>query len=675
MLRGRTIALDKNLLKRLRKTFNVKDLKEIEAQLFELMADPTKAEAKLEYKKHGGFYVFDLQKGRRAILVEAGSSLVVVYVGNHDEAYQWIKNRRVEVHPETREIVVFKTIEKPKILERIVERFVEAPLRRYSPEYLHSLGVPRDYIEPLRKATENGVLKLLEGLPESLYGPIFSLMDGKPVPPPPKIKVADLLKHPSNRYRYLLIETKEDLEQALFGEWEDWMVFLHPAQRAVVDQDYRGPAKVTGAAGTGKTVVAIHRAVRLARENPEARVLLTTYTRTLAEALQDGVVRLSGELKNLEVEHFDRLLTRWYTEALGKKLAIAKDDQIKAALAKAAAEVGLPDWASELFLFNEWERVVDAWGVRSLEEYLAVDRTGRGTPLSQARRRELWPVFDRARNLLVSQGLETWGGRTRALLDNLEKLPRFDHVVVDETQDLSPIQLKLLRAIVPEGKNDLFLVGDAAQRIYQAQVPWRRLGIETVGRSQRLWINYRTTREIADFAGRVLPDKVTEAEGEEVVPKALSLLSGESPSVQMYAQPNQEITALANWLKFLVEQGYEPEEIAIVARTKKLLRTRGAAAVERAGLPLLYLEEGGDGSGVRLATMHRVKGLEFRAVAVVGVEDGALPNAYVLKQAETEADREALLELERQLLFVALSRAREKLWVSGAGRASPLLPG
>ena len=671
MLLGRSIGLDRDLLDRLKKNFDPSVLQEIMAELFEIIADPVKVESKLEYKKHEGFFVFDLRHGRRAILIEAGTALTVVYVGEHDDAYRWIRKRRASIHPETQEIQVVKVIEKEQV--KFVERLIEAPLHDYSADYIHSLGVPKEYIEPLQKATEDGVLALLDGLPQPVQERIFALLEGKPVPPPPKVRVDDPVRHPNNRYRYLLIETKEELERALFGDWEDWMVFLHPVQHQAVEQNYKGPAKVTGAAGTGKTVVAIHRAVRLARENPSRRVLLTTYTKTLAEALKDGVERLAGGLENLEVEHFDRLLTRWYTKGLGKKLSVARDKQIEEALKRAAEEVGRPEWASDLFLFNEWVRVVDAWGVRSLEEYLAVDRTGRATPLSQARRRELWPVFDRTRGLLVSRGLETWGSRTRTLLENLEKLPRFDHVAVDETQDLSPIQLKLLRAIVPEGDNDLFLVGDAAQRIYQTRVPWRRLGIETVGRSQRLWINYRTTREIANFAEGVLPEKVTEAEGEEVAPKALSLLRGESPEIQVFAQPNQEVSALANWFRALIEQGYDPEQIAVVARTKKLLKTRGASAVKRAGLPSWFLEEGGQGPGVCLATMHRVKGLEFRAVAVIGVEDGQVPNDFVLKQAETEADREALLELERQLLFVALSRPREKLWISAAKQPSPFL--
>ncbi len=664
------IALNHDLLEEVRKKFPAELAEQINYELLKLAAGLLMPGHKLEKLKNG-FWSLRLNKDLRLILSAQEGTLVPLYVDHHDKAYQWAERHRAEFHPKTQEFQVVRI----KVEEQVVVKKTEvhAPLAHYPEEYLHDLGIPLHYVAAMKLADIDRVLELASELGPLIQERILSLLENKPVPLPPKVKVEDPFHHPSNRYRYLLIETKEELERALFGDWEDWMVFLHPVQHQAVEQNYKGPAKVTGAAGTGKTVVAIHRAVRLARENPSRQVLLTTYTKTLAEALKDGVAQLAGGLENLEVEHFDRLLTRWYTKGLGKKLRVARDKQIEEALKRAAEEVGRPEWASDLFLFNEWVRVVDAWGVRSLEEYLAVDRTGRGTPLSQARRRELWPVFDRARSLLVSRGLETWGSRTRTLLENLEKLPRFDHVVVDETQDLSPIQLKLLRAIVPEGDNDLFLVGDAAQRIYQTRVPWRRLGIETVGRSQRLWINYRTTREIANFAEGVLPEKVTEAEGEEVAPKALSLLRGESPEIQVFTQPNQEVSALANWFRALIEQGYDPEQIAVVARTKKLLKTRGASAVKHAGLPSWFLEEGGQGTGVCLATMHRVKGLEFRAVAVIGVEDGQVPNDFVLKQAETEADREALLELERQLLFVALSRPREKLWVSAAKQPSPFL--
>ena len=670
MLVGSKIAFDRELLKRLRKNFGHQGLKDIKTRLFKLMVDPAPAAAKAEYKKHDGFYSLDLTEGKRAVLAEVDGVFIVVYVGNRDDADRWVSNRRIEIHPQTQEILIYRPIKG----EEVVKNSMEAPFRRYSIDYLYSLGVPREYIEPLRMVAKDRVQSLIESLPELVQERIFALLENKPVPSPLKVRVQAPILHPSNRYRYWLISSKEELERALFSDWEDWMIFLHPAQRIVVDQNYRGPAKVTGAAGTGKTVVAIHRAVRLAEENPGGHVLLTTYTRTLADVLREGVFRLAGKLRNLEVEHFDRLLARWCIALFDRKHSIARDDQIKAALNQARKEVGVPRWASDLFLFNEWLRVLDAWGIRELKEYITVDRTGRGMPLTQSRRQELWPVFERAREILSSQGLETWGGRTRTLLENLDKLPRYDHVVVDETQDLSPIQLKLLRAIVPEGENDLFLVGDAAQRIYQTRVPWRWLGIETVGRSQRLWVNYRTTREVADFAEKILPEKITEAEGEEVSPKALSIRSGEPPLVQFFSHPLGEATVLANWLEALIKQGYKPEEIVVVARTKRILKERGELAVERAELPHWYLEERGDGNGVRLATMHRVKGLEFRAVAVIGVEDGIVPLKTALNQAETEADRDAQLELERQLLFVALSRAREKLWVSGVGARSPFLP-
>ena len=665
------IALNHDLLDDVRKKFPEELAERIRYELLELAAGLLMPGHKLEKLKNG-FWSLRLNKDLRLILSYQEDTLVPLYVDHHDKAYEWAERHRVEFHPKTQEFQVVRVkIEERPIIKKVE---IQAPLAHYPKEYLHDLGIPWHYVDALRLADLDRVLDLASELGPLVQERILSLLENKPVPLPPKVNVKDRFLHPSNRYRFLLIESKEELEKALFSDWEDWMVFLHPIQRVVVEQDYRGPAKVTGAAGTGKTVVAIHRAVRLAKENSKKRILLTTYTRTLADTLREGASRLGGKLENLEVEHFDRLLTYWYTRVLGKKLTIAKDEQIKAALDQAKREVGAPEWASDLFLLNEWSRVVDAWGIRTLEEYLAVDRTGRGTPLNQARRRELWPVFERTRELLTSKGLETWGGRTRTLLENLDKLPRYDHVVVDETQDLSPIQLKLLRAVVPEGENDLFLVGDAAQRIYQTRVPWRRLGIETVGRSQRLWINYRTTKEIAEFAEKVLPERVTEAEGEEVTPKALSVLSGEPPQVQVFQDPNGEITALAHWLRVLAEQGYAPEEIAIVARTRWLLKQRGEQAAKRAGLPHWYLEEREGESGVRLATMHRVKGLEFRAVAVIGVEDGIVPLKTALNQAETEADRDAQLELERQLLFVALSRAREKLWASGVGARSPFLP-
>jgi len=664
------IALNSDLLAQVRSDFPKPLAEKIRLALLDLAEGILMPGDRLE-KLHNGYWSVRIDKGLRLVLYATEETLVPVYVGKHDDAYAWADSHRPGIHPRTNELQ-FVRIKISEHVKHVVKEVV-APLAHYPEDYLFNLGIPKNYLPALRLADEGRVLELASELPLSVQERVLALLEGRVVPLPPKVHVTDLFKHPNNRYRFLLIEAKEELEQALFGDWEDWMVFLHPAQQVAVEQNYKGPAKVTGAAGTGKTVVAVHRAVRLARENPDTEVLLTTFNKTLARTIETSARKLAPELKNLTISNLDRLAVGWYQELYGKKPRMAQEGDVKAALEQAARELGLPVWASPSFVGAEWNRVVDAWGIVGVEEYLKVDRSGRGTPLNASRRKEIWPIFARAQELLSNKNRLTWGCLARSLLDRADELKRFGHVVVDEVQDLRPIQLQLLRAIVPEGENDLFLAGDAAQRIYQTRVPWRHLGIETVGRSQRLWINYRTTRQIAEYASGILPDEVQEAEGESVNPRAVSLLDGEEPQVQLYPSIGDETRALAVWLRHLTEEGFAPEQIAVVARTNKILQQRAKAAVKQAGLEALEMKDGAEGAGVRLATMHRVKGMEFRAVAVIGVEDGVVPNSYALKQQETEADRKAALALERQLLFVALSRPRENLWISAVGKLSIIL--
>ncbi len=630
--------------------------------LFSFAQNPRHPGLRLE-KLHSGFWSIRVNQDLRVILHPYGKAWIAAYCGHHDEAYDWADRHRLEVHRITGELQIIRTVE----VEVPVPVEVEAPLARYDEDYLLSLGVPLDYVKPLRYATEDGILELMKGLPETVRERIWSLLEGKPVPPPPRIQVQsaeELLSHPLVQRQFHLLQSLPEVRQALGGPWEAWRFFLHPLQREMVEARFGGPARVTGGAGTGKTVVAIHRTRTLARRYPGAPILLTTFNKGLAQKLKGALRDLHGEeLPNVHVEHLHGLALRLYEEAYGP-IEIWTEERYRPLL----EELGGGLLFSPGFLLSEWE-MVDAWGLYTWEAYRGFSREGRGTPLSARERLALFEVFQRVWEAMAAQGATTFNGvchRVRAALEG-GRLPRFRAVVADETQDFGPAELMLLRALAEEGEDDLFLALDPGQRIYRGPTSWRALGLEVQGRSRRLRVNYRTTREIGELAERALPPEV---EGE--VRGSLALLRGPKPERRGFNREGEALEELVRWVRWVLGQGLDPSQVAVLARVHNLAERVGER-LRQEGLPAQRLD--GEGEGVWYGTVHGAKGLEFRAVALFGANASLFPLRTLLQKAPDPQEKALLEERERSLLYVALSRPREYLWVGYWGAPSPYLPG
>lgn len=296
----------------------------------------------------------------------------------------------------------------------------------------------------------------------------------------------------------------EELEQALAYPWEKWTVFLHPAQRQLAERTFNGPARVSGSAGTGKTVVALHRAAFLAKRSPESRVLLTTFSETLASALRSKLRRLIGSEPRLgeriEVHSIQSIGRRLYELNLGD-LRLATRDEVRRTLKVAAAQVAGHSF-SERFVWTEWDQVVDAWQLDSWETYRDVKRLGRKTRLPEAQRKLMWEICSLANASLAEEGLITESKMFARLTEHLsstKQLP-FDHAIIDESQDIGIPQLRFLAALAARQANGLFFTGDLGQRIFQQPFSWQSVGVEIRGRSQTLRINYRTSHQIPSTA-------------------------------------------------------------------------------------------------------------------------------------------------------------------------------
>jgi superfamily I DNA/RNA helicase len=471
----------------------------------------------------------------------------------------------------------------------------------------------------------------------------------------------------------------EELERALDYPWDKWTVFLHPEQRHWVERDYSGPARVSGSAGTGKTIVALHRAVHLARENLDARVLLTTFSVPLERGLHTRLRRLVGNQPQLadriDVQALDEVGIRLHKSLIGPT-RLADREQLRCAVAAAAS--GVPDGGfSPSFLMAEWEQVVDAWGLANWDQYRDVARLGRRTRLPEHRRKKLWQIFQATQEYLKSQRLLTQSQVFHTLAKKLATAQSqpYQHVVVDEAQDLSIAQLKFLAALGASQPNALFFAGDLGQRIFQQPFSWKSAGVDIRGRSRHLRVNYRTSHQIRQQADRLLATEITDVDGvADLRADTVSLFNGPAPIVQIFDTAAMEQSSVAEWIHKLLKEGLSAHELGIFVRSEaELPRARNAVAA--AGLNYKVLDEHIEMTGdfVAVATMHLAKGLEFRAVAVMACDEEVLPLQSRIEQVGEDGDLQETYDSERQLLYVACTRARDRLLVSGVEPASEFL--
>ena len=440
------------------------------------------------------------------------------------------------------------------------------------------------------------MLKLADHLPSEAAEALLELATGgKPRIAEAVPTGADPFEHPDAQRRFRVMNNVEELAAALDYPWDKWTIFLHPAQRELVDRDFNGPARVAGSAGTGKTIVALHRAVYLARNNRESRVLLTTFSDTLANALRHKLRRLLhheprlGE--NIEVHSITAIGRRLYELKFGAP-KIASDEATRALLAEAAQ--GLPGHKfSQHFLWTEWAEVVDAWQLDTWEAYRDVLRLGRKTRLPEQQRAILWSIFDRVRSRLQSDDSITYAamfGRLASELAAGKRMP-FDFVVVDEAQDVSVAQLRFLAALGTGKPNSLFFAGDLGQRIFQQPFSWKALGVDIRGRSRTLHINYRTSHQIRTQADRLLGPELSDVDGitEERI-GTISVFNGPVPTIRVLKSPEEESQMVGKWLADRSKEGVAPHEIGVFVRSPAEL-DRARAAVKKAGLPFKVLDE------------------------------------------------------------------------------------
>jgi len=622
-----------------------------------------------------------IDQAYRAVVLkpEQGNAYVLLWVDHHDNAEAWGKNKLVSIRPETGALQVLtgETVEAVAAAEVTPD---SGPLfEAIRDRELLLLGVPKDLLPSVRDLiTADQLEEMQAALPQEAFEALIFLSEGESLEdveqamaftPEKAVDVSDFdsaLEREATKRRFVVVDDDDALEAMLDAPLKKWRVFLHPSQRRLVYRKWNGPIRVLGGAGTGKTVVAMHRAAYLAEQvftASQDRILFTTFTNNLAVDIKANLAKLCSHraLRRIEVIHMDKWVHNLLKGA-GYDYRIAyfnPDSRLQALWEKAMAHspTGLFPTA---FYRDEWEEVVQPHGCETWQDYRKAPRSGRGQRISRQQRKQIWPVFEEYRHLLDKERLREPEDAMRdaaALLATGKLKATYRSIMVDEAQDMSTIAFRLLRNAIPEERpNDLFIVGDGHQRIYRRKVVLSRAGVNIRGRAHRLRINYRTTDEIRRFAVALLEGvEVDDLDGElDTTNGYRSLMHGDPPEIQVHESFAAEIDAITEWT------AKRPmSRTCLVARTKNL-RGKYDKALRSQGIQTYLLKRSAPEDraihGLRIATMHRVKGLEFDSVIV---SSGRYPNSASPKDQSMCSS----ITLE----YVAITRARSTVLICARG--------
>ncbi|HZK54816.1 MAG TPA: 3'-5' exonuclease [Desulfosporosinus sp.] len=636
---------------------------------------------------------------------EIGNVYLLLWVDNHDEAYAWAKKKRCIVNPTTGSLQVFDVMDAPEEPTKfLVEADDEVPTRQFLFAHIEAgdlmrIGVPFEIINSVKSIRSVSELNdKVNLLPLEAYEALLFIADGFEVEEiirelfgteitrEETIDVnnfAVALNKPVSKQKFQVIEGEKELSEMLAAPLEKWRVFLHPSQRRIVEKNYNGAARVLGGAGTGKTIVAMHRAKWLAKNvyhNSKHKILFTTFTSNLASDIRENLKKICDieVLRQIEVTNLDAWVSNFlrsqgyeYRIIYGAEL----DNLWDQAFTIAPGELGL----GKEFYKDEWNKVIKPQEIDSLEAYVKASRLGRGVRMDRKARIAVWDIFKEMKQLMNEKHLrdtETAMSEARYLFIQLKSKLPYDAVIVDEAQDFSVQALKLIRAISGEAhNNDLFITGDAHQRIYRNKVTLKQCGINVRGRSSILKINYRTTEETRLWATRLLngiliddlDDGIEEGKGYK------SLMHGPKPEVCHFESFIEETNYIIDCVHELETNGVDVKDICIAARTNKQLELY-TAQLSQAGIRVYEVKrskaEDRNMVGVRVATMHRVKGLEFNYVFIVGVNDGQVPLAAAIQSAGDKVGQTEMLTSERSLMYVAVTRAKKAAVVTCHGKRS-----
>lgn len=619
----------------------------------------------------------------------------LLYVDHHDEAMQWARNKRFERNKMTGtiQVVPILTTAEPASTVSATETSQPLPFAAYSDEQLLKIGVPENLLALVRGIRDLEDLdKNEDNLPADVFEHLFDLLDEKNIDQiiaeiEEGRNASDDAQNANNKSHFIEITGENELEKYLDGDFEKWQIFLHPTQRVLVESDYKGSVKVTGGGGTGKTVAALHRLKRLSEGAPRKSVLYTTYTKALIRNVRQKIRNLHVNEDACVIDNIDGLLSEVASKYGIKPKGWNVLDYIKVDYGKTKNQEIWEDIVDNNltafdadFLYQEYLDVIAYNNITDLKAYLRQPRRGRSKALSVKQRMEIWKLVE----MYVAEKKEQHYFDRSELFNitanylNNNGIHPFAHIIADEIQDFSNPELRFLRALTPEGPNDLFMVGDPYQRIYNnRQINFSSVGINVRGkRSRRLKVNYRTTEEIKRQAVSVVKGCAYDNfDGEaEKLDGYVSLMHGPQPEYNVYPSPQEEQNAVLKFIKECHEGGISYKDIAIANPRRDGLRDF-QSSLHISGMPYKNLEnsDGGDIDGIVLSTMHNMKGLEFKVVIITGINHNSFPSKPYNWNGMDKREQTNHMMNQRSLMYVAITRAMQKVLITGVGEKSELL--
>lgn len=614
---------------------------------------------------------------------EKGNGYHLLWVDNHDEAMDWAKNKIFKWNLETQGFQLFEQPQEQVLKEELIKE--KTPLYdKLTDSNLLSIGTPEQMIDLVRSISSVDNLNMCKNnLPVDLYEYLFYIAEGIPLQEILEdIEAGKTNENPmesSNALKHAFILTDDtQLEEVLNGSFEKWKIFLHPSQRTLAYRNFKGPVKITGGAGTGKTVCALHRAKFLIDNAGifDQPILFTTYTKSLTGYLQDTIKGLGLLESQVEIINIDKLI---FDLANNSEYRIfdTKVGYFSAEQEKGIWSQSLEKYPSQFdveFFISEYNEVILPQNISSLEEYNTASRIGRNSRIGKKDKIDIWAV-------VVEFKKQKAGNYSKLELCNLladyfrkQKTKPYSFLICDEIQDFSNPELSLLRSLVEEKENDMFLVGDPYQNIYKKTLNFARSGIIVKGRrSRKLKINYRTTEEIKLLAVSVVSTlHVDDFDGnQENLKGYLSLMHGNQPFYQTFFTPEEEDSFVLEKLKVFIGGGeIQPNEICLCSRTNGGLDDL-KKSLNSANIKYLDLNSAKQNiSAINVSTFHNMKGHEFKVVFVKGMSEATVPYKFANYPNLTDKERDSYDQQERSLYYVVFSRAIQSIIITGVGEKS-----
>lgn len=640
------------------------------------------------------------QKYRAIVLhPETGNTYLFVYIDNHDEAMDWAKKRIFDFNKHTSafQVIDMDIVDKVNDIEKENNFEINFSLMNmYSEEELMSVGIPKQII-PVLKFVKNNK-DLIDNVKDYVSEDIFEILeyciDGIPIdeireafdiaPAIENESFEQMIQKPVNQSYIKVVSNDESINDILDNPIDYWRIFLHPVQKKYVegsDGNYKGSFQLKGAAGTGKTVVAMHRAKYLAEHiytDDGDMILYTTFSKKLTKSVEYNLKNMCGleTLKRIEVVNLHSLIKK-YLDKYSYPFKILYDKKLRVDFVEEAIErAGKAELFNVKDIIQEIDIVLSYYGISTLEDYLKVSRNGTYKKLGKNQRIELWDIIREYNEILYYQNYKEWWSVVGDAINYLKRseLASYKAIIVDEAQDFGMAEYRFLRNLVPEKENDLFIVGDIRQKIYPVNVNFSKCNINILGnRTNQLTLNYRNTHQINIFANKII-DNIKFIDMDASVTeynKSNAIINGDEPIIKTLRDYEDECDFVFDEINKITESGIMHNEIAIISRTNGFINKVVNNLTER-GLNLMPLEDVDsiNNKNVYFGTMHSVKGFEFKVVFIVGANTQSIPLQSHVNRLEHEREKNDFIRMEKSLLYVAATRARDRLYILGSPKIS-----